>query len=141
MYIVRDISFARGHKRLEHRMTSLADINNIVFSHNGPYVFLFPCQCCKTQQAIRLGQDSRVLLNSTHLLLNGSHYPAKFFLFNGKDPFFSPKNFFFIRFKLGSNISFGIHKGLFPDPLLRHFFLVCIPYFNIIAENIIVANF
>ena len=46
----------------------------------------------------------------------------------------------FQRFQLISDIAFGIHKGLLPDPFRRHLVLMRVAHFKVITEHIVEAD-
>ena len=120
-------------------MAACPDIEDMTVIHLRPAIAVLHCQLRKACQNIEPRKYPAVGLDGRDILLDfrdksGIELGLEYIYL-----LFGAEYLFLIFFQFRSNISLGIHKGLFPYPFRRDLVLVGIADFYIIPEDIVVA--
>ncbi len=93
------------------------------------------------QQAVEPGDDLRVGENHRHILGQTGHQPVVEPCLDGLDALLGGEYLLLVFLELGGDVALGVDQGLLAYPLRRHLALVGVGHLDIVAEDIVVADF
>ena len=80
------------------------------------------------------------LLDADEALGDGLPHAAEQFIFEFRDPFLGTQDFGFEFFQFAGDVPLGIREGLLADPFLRYVALERTGHFEVVAEDLVVAD-
>ena len=124
---------------LDNRVTSHRDVNVQTVVKHRTVVAVFHRYTRQGIEAVKLGNDGAIVLDSRDILSHSGHQFIEQATFNDKDFLLGTQDFFLIFLEFLSHIALGIDKRLLAYPLLGHFVLVGVAHLDIVAEHIIIC--
>ena len=119
-------------------MASLMYLQNLIVGNYRTDIIVFAGGGGKRKQTVQTRYLICINLNGRNKFAQRLHQLRIKLRFQHQNLVLSAEYFLFILFQFLRNVTFGIDQGLLADPLLRHFILVHIAHFDIIAKDIII---
>ena len=125
---------------LHHRMAALPDLNDAGFVHLRPAVAVVHCHRRQRCQGIRLRQGRGGALNPLGRGADLLPQRGEQFIFQSHHPLRGGEDLLLQILKFLGDVPLGVDQGLLADVGLRHLVLERIGYFDVIAEDFVVAD-
>ena len=121
-------------------MSAVPDVEDKILCHLRAAIVALHGKLGEAGEDVQTGYDAAVGLDCDDLLLDFRHeFPVDSGL-DGIDPLFGAENLAFIFLELLRDVALGIDEGLLAYPLLRHKVTESVADFDVIAEDIVVAD-
>ena len=122
--VVGNVRFAHGKLFLDHRMTTLMNVDDIVVFHSRTDVSVFLSRFGEGEEAVETSDELRIEFDGLDIIGQSSYEIRKQLCLEGKDTILGTENLLLIFLQFFGNITFGIDQCLLADPFSRHFVLL-----------------
>ena len=122
-------------------MATLFDVNHLRCVNHRPHVFVLFSSLRKTQQTVKAGHDIGIDLNLRNKLLHTQYQVAEEFGLKAQNLIFGTKDLLFVLLQFLCDITLCLSQRLLAHPLLWHQILIGVTHFEVVAEDIVIADF
>ena len=138
-HVVRHVALAHGQLCLDHGVASLADVQPVVGSDDGPHVVVLLGRLGSRQQTVEASNDVGVLLHLRYELLGCLDELVEQLLLQRQDAVLGAKYLLLILLQLLRDVTLGLGQRLLAHPLLRHLVFIRVAHLEVVAEDVVVA--
>ena len=125
---------------LDHRVAAVLDDDAAVLRDLGAHIPVVHRHFGKGAEDVEGGHRVGGLLDADEALGDGLPHAAEQFIFEFRDPFLGTQDFGFEFFQFAGDVPLGIREGLLADPFLRYVALERTGHFEVVAEDLVVAD-
>jgi len=139
-HVVGDILLPYGHERLDDGMASLADVDALAVVEHGADIAAFAGDAGEGLQAIDTRHDGGVAQQHGERTADAGDDVGIDALFDHQHLLLGAEDLLLVFLQLLGDVAFGIGEGLLADPGLGHLVLMGVAHFDIVAEDVVVAD-
>ena len=140
-HVVGNVLLPHGHQSLDHRVAALPDVDALAVVEHRTHVAPLAGQPSEGLQAVDARHHGRVAQHRRQRTADKCHDLGIDALLQHEHLLFGAEDLLLVLLELLGDVTFGIGEGLLANPRRRDFLLVGVADLDIVAEDVVVADF